>query len=154
MSAVDIWVLSAPREEIASVDNRLASLGILASWFPQPMSIGSFQARTKSAINSVSVEELASDLSRLPIVFEIVQTGKEGAIYLNHPGLGLKRIALDLAGEPVIRVGQLESFLEVSGGNMSELKRLIRIASGTMWFDLLEPYRHGWGNLEQFPKAV
>ena len=71
-----------------------------------------------------------------------------------HSGLGLKRVALDGAGEVVIRAGQIERLITLAAGNMQEFQRLIRLEQGQLWMDLLEPLRRGLVNLDQLPRAV
>lgn len=78
----------------------------------------------------------------------------EGERFLYHQGLGVHRQQLDEAGEVVLRVGQIERLLQESAGSNAEFARLIRVAQGLAWLDLLEPYRVGALRADQLPKAV
>lgn len=87
-------------------------------------------------------------------VFEITQFDEESSSYLFHEGLGIHRSAIDGAGEVVLRAATVERLIELSKGSMPELSRLIRVAKGQPWLDLIEPYRQGMQRLETLPRAV
>ena len=154
MSDTDIWVLSAPEDAIASIEVLLASHQLCASWYPQPISQNSFQARITANLAQRDVEDLVCKLAKLCIAFEVSVSGVEPCSFLYHDGLGLRRVALDASGEGVIRFGQLERLMELSQGSNAELKRLLRLASATAWYDLLQPYMTGSSSVELMPRAV
>ena len=154
MSDTDIWVLSAPEDAIASIEVLLASHQLCASWYPQPIAQNSFQARITANLAQRDVENLVSKLAKLCIAFEVSVSGLEPCSFLYHDGLGLKRVALDASGEGVIRFGQLERLMELSQGSNAELKRLLRLASATAWYDLLQPYMTGNSTVLLMPRAV
>ena len=154
MSASDIWVLCAPKNSAFEIQERLRSLELTPNWLPQPNTPGTVQARITADLEDSKVASLSESLIRLGAAFEITQLSSEPALVLGHPGLGLKRLAIDASGEIVIRVGQLERLLTEAGGSRSELERLIRIEKGTAWLDLLEPYRLASLRVSQLPRAV
>ena len=154
MSVTDIWVLCAPKNSAFEIQERLRSLGLTPNWLPQPNTPGTVQARIVADLEDSKVVSLSESMIRLGVAFEITQLSYEPALILGHPGLGLKRLALDASGEIVIRVGQLERLLTEAGGNVSELERLIRLEKGTAWLDLLEPYRLASLRVSQLPRAV
>lgn len=154
MSATDIWVLCAPKNSGFEIQERLSSLGLTPNWLPQPNTPGTVQARLAADLEDSIVASLSDSLIRLGVAFEITQLSSEPCLILGHPGLGLKRLALDASGELVIRIGQLERLLAEAGGSRSELERLIRIEKGTAWLDLLEPYRLASLRVSQLPRAV
>lgn len=154
MSVTDIWVLCAPVNSRFEITERLAELGVTPSWLPQPNTPGTIQARISAGLRDSDVAALSHFLIRLGVAFEITQFSSEPCLILGHPGLGLKRLAIDASGEIVIRVGQLERLLAEAGGSRSELERLIRLEKGTAWLDLLEPYRLASLRVSQLPRAV
>ena len=61
--------------------------------------------------------------------------------FLIHPALGIHRQELDALGEVLLRSSAVESLLARTSGNLGEFKRELRRLDGTLWLDLLEPYR-------------
>ena len=84
-----------------------------------------------------------SELSQLPnSTFELIQSGKDsGVLFMHQPGLGIFRGDLNAAGSIVLSEDRLQIMLEQSSGNHREFTRLLRIALGQSWDDLLEPFR-------------
>lgn len=117
-------------------------------WFTQPANPKTFQARTICELEDQVVNDLALQLSKLAIAFEITQASVEASLYLFEHRLGLTQLALDQAGEPYIRLGHLSQLIRRSEGSLGELERLIRLASGQAWLDRLEPLRAGKMGLE------
>jgi chromosome condensin MukBEF ATPase and DNA-binding subunit MukB len=117
-------------------------------WFTQPANPKTFQARTVCELNDLVVDQLALELSKLAIAFEITQASVESSLYLFEQKLGLTQLALDQAGEPYIRLGHLSQLIRRSEGSLGELERLIRLASAQAWLDRLEPLRAGKMALE------
>ena len=154
MSNTDIWLLSVANEAIVEVGKLLATFDLHASWSPQVNSGNSFQARLSSELDQGQAETLASELSKLCHAFEISNESAESALFLYFKGLGLKRVPLDTAGEPVIRIGRLNHLMEVSACSNAELARLIRLETATAWLDVLEPYRRSTTRVEMMPRAV
>lgn len=154
MSTSDIWVLCAPKTSSFDVQKTLSSLNLRPRWIPQPHMPGTVQARFTAALSDAQVTQLASTLAQLGVAFEISQRSKEPCLILCHPGLGLKRLAIDLSGEVVLRAGQLERLLVEAAGSTKELERLFRLETGTAWFDVLEPYRRSSPQIRELPRAV
>ena len=117
-------------------------------WFTQPANPKTFQARTICELADLVVDQLAQELSKVTNAFEITQASVEASLYLFENKLGLTQLALDQAGEPVIRLGQLNQLIKRSEGSLGELERLIRLASAQAWLDRLEPLRAGKMALE------
>ena len=154
MSATDIWLLCAPKSATFDVQNFLSRHEISPKWKPQPHTPGTLQTRFKASLSDGEVAQFGSLLSKLGVVFEIYQSSQEPCLLVGHPGLGLKRLAIDLSGEIVIRIGQLERLIREAEGNHKELERLLRVETGTAWLDLLEPYRIASSRVTQLPRAV
>ena len=97
---------------------------------------------------------LASELSSEGIICELEVLGAEPERFLIHPRLGVHRQNIDASGEPVLRIGQINSFLTRSKGNLSEFGRLIRMAEGQAWLDVFEPLRVMPEDVRLLPRAV
>jgi len=147
-------VLSAPGDRLGEIDQLLARYAAAPRWFTQPASPRRFQLRLCVEIEPTELAKMAVELSRLAEAFEICQIGVGGDLYLFHSGLGLKYLAMDDAGEVILRAGQLDRLLSQSNGNMQEFQRMLRIERGQLWMDILEPLRRGLVRLDQLPRAV
>ena len=154
MSATDIWLLCAPKSATFDVQNFLANHETRLKWTPQPHTPDTLQTRFKASLSYGEVAKFGTLLSKLGVVFEIYQSSQEPCLLVGHPCLGLKRLAIDLSGETVIRIGQLERLIREAEGNHKELERLLRVETGTAWLDLLEPYRIASSRVRQLPRAV
>lgn len=154
MSLTDIWVLSCPKSSTFNVQKILKLEGLTPTWEAQPYTPPNLQSRIRATLEDAAVAKIASEFSRLGLAFEITQSSNEPCLILGHPGLGLKRLALDSAGEVVIRQGQLARLITEASGSASELERLLRVEAGTAWLDLLEPYRNATLRLNELPRAV
>jgi hypothetical protein len=88
------------------------------------------------------------------VVFELNIFGEEPLLIVGHPGLGVRQISLDQAGEPVIRHSRLEKLILESNGNVQELRRSLRVEQGLPWLDLLEQYRKSEIRVEGMLRAV
>ena len=108
MSATDIWLLCAPKSATFDVQNFLSNHEIRIKWTLQPHTPGTLQTRFKASLSDGEVAKFGTLLSKLGVVFEIYQSSQEPCLLVGHPGLGLKRLAIDLSGDIVIRMGQLE----------------------------------------------
>jgi hypothetical protein len=100
------------------------------------------QSTFSMAERVTSLAGLASDLAKIPqIHFDLEQwsPSRGGERYLFVPGLGLKRLELDIAGEVAVRGGSLELAVQESGGSIIELRRQIDLLLGKPWLALLEP---------------
>lgn len=138
---------------MASAEALMHAQELAVRWFTQPASPRTFQARSNGELSDLQVEQLAFDLSQTCVAFEITQSSSDPALFLFDGNLGLTRLALDQAGEPVFRLGQVEHFLERSNGSLKEFQRLLRVSSGQAWLDRLEPLRAGSLGLEGLRKV-
>lgn len=147
-------MLAAASDQLGEIDKLLAPYLHAPRWFTQPAVPGSFQLRFSASIDPTDASTLAARLSKFVMALEILHQDTESSLFMFHSGLGLKRVALDGAGEVVIRAGQIERLIALAAGNMQEFQRLIRLEQGQLWMDLLEPLRRGLVNLDQLPRAV
>ncbi len=121
--------------------------GIELIWYTQPSSPKTYQARSSGDFAGKDIPELASELAKFCIAFEILDGESLNQIFY-HRGLGLKTIQLDEAGEPVIRFAQLDLIHQQASGSSHEYERLLRLARAQAWQDVLEPLRRGWVALD------
>jgi hypothetical protein len=149
-----LWVLSCPQDKCKEVDELLADFSASATWLAQPALPSTYQLQTSLKGRACLCSNLASQLSKQGIICEIECREAERELYLVHPRLGIHRQSIDLAGEPVIRLGQIHNFISQSQGNVAEFARLIRMAEGQAWFDVLEPLRVLPEGVRLLPKAV
>ena len=149
-----MWVLSCPQDKCKGVNELLASFSAPRTWLAQPALPSTYQLQTSLKGPPGLCSYLASELSKRGIICEIECRDSENELYLVHPRLGIHRQSVDLAGEPVIRLGQIHSFISRSQGNMAEFERLIRVAEGQAWFDLFEPLRVAPEGVRLLPRAV
>jgi hypothetical protein len=136
------------------VDEVLAGFSASRTWLAQPALPSTYQLQTTFIGPPGRCSDLASELSKQGIICEIECRDAEHEVYLVHPRLGIHRQSIDLAGEPVIRLGQIHNFISRSQGNMAEFERLIRVAEGQAWFDLFEPLRVVPEGVRLLPRAV
>lgn len=142
MPRVVLSVLSAPDELCIAIGELLAEFGASASWEFQPVAISSKQTSSTFNLRSLVVPELVSRLARFPVVAELEVFGKHGSQrYLIHPALGIHRQELDGLGEVLLRSSAIEALLTRTSGNLGDFRRELRRLDGTLWLDLLEPYR-------------
>ncbi len=137
-----------PRENLADVGDLLRPWSVQPRWFTQPASPKNFQARFTCDLDGLVAVDLASELAGLATAFEVTHTSSESFLVLFHTGLGIKTILIDEAGEPIIRISQLEHIILKSRGSRAELDRLLRQLRGEAWLDILEPLRQGLLPLE------
>lgn len=88
-------------------------------------------------------DDLVSELNALAnIHFELTQTvGAIGILFMSVPGLGIYRGELNSAGALMLSEDQINSLVTNSAGNQREFMRLLRLALGQSWDDILEPMR-------------
>ncbi|MFM1784379.1 MAG: hypothetical protein RLZZ579_656 [Actinomycetota bacterium] len=85
---------------------------------------------------------IVSSLAKLATVFELeVCECSEPARYLYVTGLGIYRQMIDVSGEPILRISQVERALSNSDSNFKELQRQIRLLSGHAHIDIINNYR-------------
>ena len=134
---------SCPAAAIDSTNSKLNELGMSVIWSPQSLIVGAFSAETRFKSSTKELDEMAAGLWQLGMLhFEIIQHTKySGVTYMFVPGLGLFRGELNQAGTLTLSEDRLQSLLDQSAGNHREFTRLLRLALGQSWHDILEPFR-------------
>ena len=140
----DVWLLSVPREHLADAENLLRPHDLELRWFTQPANPRTFQSKSSTS-SQLPIHELAAELANISLAFEL-ESPQESILY--SKALGLKLLHRDESGEFVIRFGQLDEIARVAAGNRQEYDRLLRLARGQAWLDVLEPLRAGSVALE------
>jgi len=109
----------------------------------QPLIQNSSRAELVLKLSQSRAEDLVSELSALGgIHFELTQTlGEMGILFMAVPGLGIYRGEMNSAGSLVLSEDQILQHVGSSAGNQREFMRLIRLALGQSWDDVLEPFR-------------
>ena len=149
-----MWILSCPQDKCKGVDELLAGFCVSSTWLAQPATPSTYQLQTNLRGLPALCSDLASKFAKLGIICEIECRDLEHERYLVHPRLGIHRQSIDLAGEPVIRLGQIHNLVSRSQGNMAEFGRLIRVAEGQAWLDVFEPLRKLPEGVRLLPRAV
>ena len=123
--------------------SEISRIQIISNWANQNLLLGFQTGSTDMKLSTQEAENLVSELSQLPnCTFELIQSGKDsGVLFMHQPGLGIFRGELNAAGSIVLSEDRLQIMLEQSSGNHREFTRLLRIALGQSWDDLLEPFR-------------
>lgn len=142
------WVLCATNGQRNRINSLVARFGVSINWTAQRNTPNTYQSRFQIEAESA---QLASDFARIGCVYEIEDCNQR---FLYHPGLGIHRQQLDEAGEIVLRAGHVQRLIVEANGSNHELERLLRVAQGIAWMDLLEPYRSGAIRADLLPKAV
>ena len=127
---------ACPASEISRIQH-------VTNWTNQNLLTGLQTGSADLKISSQEAENLVSELAQIPsCTFELIQSGKEaGVLFMHQPGLGIFRGELNGAGSIVLSEDRLQVMLEQSLGNHREFTRLLRLALGQPWDDLLEPFR-------------
>jgi hypothetical protein len=120
-----------------------ARIKAISVWQNQPLLLGFQTGSTSLRLSIEEAENLASDLAQIPNChFEIVQTAKStGFLFMYVPGQGIFRGELNGAGSLTLSEDRLQAMLDQAAGNHREFTRLLRLALGQAWDDLLEPFR-------------
>lgn len=111
-------------------------------WCNQVAIEGHAKSHIELAERGRSLPDIASALAAIPQIhfdLELWCANHGGERYLFVPGLGLKRLELDAAGETVVRGGSLDLAVQESGASHIELRRRLDILLGKPWLALLEP---------------
>ena len=113
------------------------------SWINQPLLLGFQAGSVNLGLTALEAEKLVSELALTPnITFELTQTGRDsGVLFMHLPGQGIFRGELNAAGSLTLSEERLQLMLEQATGNHREFTRLLRLALGQSWDDLLEPFR-------------
>ena len=131
---------ACPEGSIARVEDLL---GTSLTWSEQSLLKGTFTTQTSSSLTSLQAEDLISNLHGLyGLYLDLIQTGQErGVLFMLVPGFGIYRAETNLAGEILLSEDRIWAIVQESSGNQRELQRLMRLALGQNWDDLLEPFR-------------
>lgn len=113
------------------------------NWKEQGLLPGTLQAEMNLKLSVDQAEELVSELASFRMLYaEVLQFGKElGTTFMIAPGLGIFRAETNAAGQLMLSEDRVSDIVVSSAGNYKELQRLLRIALGQAWDDLLEPFR-------------
>jgi hypothetical protein len=116
---------------------------MISNWATQNLLLGFKTGSADLKLSAQEAENLVAELSQIPnCAFELIQSGKDsGVLFMHQPGLGIFRGELNAAGSIVLSEDRLQVMLEQSSGNHREFTRLLRMALGQSWDDLLEPFR-------------
>ena len=113
------------------------------NWLEQELLKGTSRSQIQLKLTELETDELMSELHGVPgLHLDLIQTGKEhGVIFMLCPGFGIYRAETNLAGEILLSEDRIWGIVQASNGNQRELQRLLRLALGQNWDDLLEPFR-------------
>lgn len=150
-----VVIFSCPLGQISSVDGLLAGA---ANWQDQSLLPGSLKTQIHLKQTATQTEDLVSSLNKLGSIHaEVISAGRElGTLFFLAPGLGIYRAETNQAGEILLSEDRIRAIVDGSGSNHKELQRLLRLALGQAWDDLLEPFRAAnfSDNVVLFNKAV
>lgn len=123
--------------------SEISRIQIISNWTNQNLLLGFQTGEADLKLSTHVAENLVSELSQIPsCTFELIQSGKDsGVLFMHQPGLGIFRGELNAAGSIVLSEDRLQIMLEQASGNHREFTRLLRLALGQSWDDLLEPFR-------------
>ena len=118
-------------------------LGQKLNWSEQTLLKGTYSAQLGLRLSWFEAEELMSQLHSLNgLYLDLSQQGSErGVLFMLTPGFGIFRAETNLAGEIFLTEDRIWAIVQQANGNQRELQRLMRLAVGQSWDDLLEPFR-------------
>ncbi|MBU6144654.1 MAG: DUF3145 family protein [Acidobacteria bacterium] len=113
------------------------------SWHSQPLQLGTVKTEFSFRGSELQAEDMVSGLNRFgSLALDLMVQGKErGVWFMLAPVLGVFRAETNQAGEILISEERIRNALDLSAGNHRELSRMLRLAIGQAWDDILEPYR-------------
>ena len=122
---------------------QISRIPLMLNWFNQQLLYGFQMGSANLKLSTLEAETLVTELAIIPnLTFELSQNSREsGVLFMHCSGLGLFRGELNAAGQLTLSEDRLQFMLEQSSGNHREFTRLLRIALGQSWNDLLEPFR-------------
>ena len=128
---------------VGQVEQLIQTFGLTPLWIKQELVNGSQRCELALKISEEQVEELASAIYALGAVyFEINQRqGKFGLLFMGVPGLGVYRGELNEAGSILLSEDRINQMIAQGAGNQREFMRLLRVALGQSWDDIIEPFR-------------
>jgi len=138
-----LMIHACPENLVDQVNQVLLSFELSVTWLQQELMLGNKQAELAIKISEEQVEELASALYAVgEIYFEINQRqGKFGLLFMGVPGLGVYRGELNEAGSILLSEDRINQMISQGAGNQREFMRLLRVALGQSWDDIIEPFR-------------
>ncbi len=141
--ATTLAIHACPELLIEQVNQVLLTFELSPIWIGQELVVGNKQCELAKRISEDQVEELASALYALgAIYFEINQRqGKFGLLFMGVPGLGIYRGELNEAGSILLSEDRINQMITQGAGNQREFMRLLRVALGQSWDDIIEPFR-------------
>lgn len=112
-------------------------------WASQPLLLGFQAGSVNLRLTEVEAENLVSELALVRnTTFELTQAGRDsGVLFMHLPSQGIFRGELNSAGSLTLSEERLQLMLDQAAGNHREFTRLLRLALGQSWDDLLEPFR-------------
>ena len=123
--------------------SEISRIQMISNWTNQNLLLGFQTGSADLKLSTQEAENLVAELAQIPnCTFELIQSGKDsGVLFMHQLGLGIFRGELNAAGSIVLSEDRLQLMLEQSSGNHREFTRLLRLALGQSWDDLLEPFR-------------
>lgn len=123
--------------------SEVGRIQIVSDWINQTLLLGFQSGSADLKLTNIEAEHLVSEIAQIPnCTFELIQSGKDaGVLFMHQPGLGIFRGDLNGAGSITLSEDRLQAMLDESSGNHREFTRLLRLALGQSWDDLLEPFR-------------
>ena len=123
--------------------SEISRIQVISLWTNQSLLLGFQSGSMELKISNIEAENLVSELAQIPnCTFELIQSGRDsGVLFMHQPGLGIFRGELNAAGSITLSEDRLQAMLHESSGNHREFTRLLRLALGQSWDDLLEPFR-------------
>jgi len=138
-----LHIHACPDSLIVEIDNVLLPYGLRPVWNSQVLATQSSRTEVNLKLSQAKAEDLVAELNTLGAIhFELTQSfGVYGCLFMSVPGLGIYRGEMNSAGSLVLTEDQINSLVASSVGNHREFMRLLRIALGQSWDDILEPMR-------------
>lgn len=120
-----------------------AQIQVVTEWHNQALLTGFQSGSISLQLSELEAEELVAEVAKTPnCYFELIQTARNsGTLFMHVPGQGMFRGELNGAGSLTLSEDQLQSMLTQAAGNFREFNRLLRLALGQSWDDMLEPFR-------------
>lgn len=141
--ATTLAIHACPENLVWQVEQLFQTFGPSPLWIRQELVHGSQRCELALKISEEQVEELASALYAIGTVyFEVNQRqGMFGLLFMGVPGLGVYRGELNEAGSILLSEDRINQMIAQGAGNQREFMRLLRVALGQSWDDIIEPFR-------------
>lgn len=141
--ATTLVLHACPDAILDKANDVLLRYSIQPVWAKQSLVVLSSKADCTLKLTQAKASDLVSELNSFGLMhFELTQNlGEYGVLYMSLPGLGIYRCEINSAGSLVLSEDQINQLVITSSGNQREFMRLLRIALGQSWDDILEPMR-------------